>query len=196
MNSFDSASLVSELGNQWDALDNKVTNTYAAADIDLSSSSTGYEALQYLADPSNFAGCTANSFQSESWPPSILSGSEISCTQSSGTKVDDTECSTSANIQSSGNSCAGCIDSNSVLTVSDGDSGDPAADLKARYNGGGACDTWADEMDNVWTNYYSVKNGAMGGISTRTNTAAGSVATYQGDITTVGNTFSSTLTNL
>ena len=51
-------------------------------------------------------------------------------------------------------------------------------------------------MDNVWTNYYSVKNGAMGGISTRTNTAAGSVATYQGDITTVGNTFSSTLTNL
>ena len=51
-------------------------------------------------------------------------------------------------------------------------------------------------MQNVWDNYYSVKTTNMANIVTRTGTAATSVSTYQGDITTVGNTFDTTMTNL
>lgn len=53
-------------------------------------------------------------------------------------------------------------------------------------------------MQNAWDNYYSEKETryVTNNIVSRTATAAGSVSTYQGDITTVGNTFSTTMTNL
>ena len=51
-------------------------------------------------------------------------------------------------------------------------------------------------MENVWDNYYDVKNTNMASIVSRAATAAGSVSTYQSDITTVGNRFDTTMTNL
>ena len=117
MNSFDAASLSSDLGAQWDALDELITNTDEAAQIDIDTSEADFDTFGYLADPSNFA-CTAGTFQSESWVPSILSGAQISCTQSSGNKAGASECSTRADIQTSSNGCDGCISAHEVLAVS------------------------------------------------------------------------------
>ena len=53
------------------------------------SSSSDVTILNTLADPSNYAGCSSNNFQSESWIPSINQG-EIACTSTSGNSATST----------------------------------------------------------------------------------------------------------
>ena len=197
MNSFDATTMASDFFTQFDTLDHFVTDSHTGRILDFSDSDT-QNILERLADPSNFPGCTANSFQSESWVPSVLSGAAISCTQSAGSTAGDAECASSSDIQGATNGCAGCLDAQEVLLVSDNDSGDVDGDLTTRYAAGGDCGTWATEMQNVWDNYYSEKETRYetNGIVNRKNTAAGDALTYHGDITTVGNIFDTTMTNL
>lgn len=87
------------------------------------------------------------------------------------------------------------MDSQLILAVS-GSEAQIQTDLKARYSGGGDCDTWADQMSYVYTNFYDVKDTNFGALSTRVSTAASSVSTYQGQISNMGSTFDTVLSNL
>ena len=88
------------------------------------------------------------------------------------------------------------MDSQSILPISDAGAG-VAVDLKARYNDPN-CVTWADEMQNVYDNFYGVKETQFvtNNVNSRTLTADGSVTAFTTAVTTVGNTFDTTLTNL
>lgn len=90
------------------------------------------------------------------------------------------------------------MDSQSILEVIDGAGSDVATILKARYSGGGDCDTWADEMKNVWDNFYSIKDTQFNtnGINGRLSTADSSVSTYSASVTSVGSQFDTTLAGL
>ena len=165
-------------------------------------SSSDVAILNTLADPSNYGGCTVNAFQSDSWIPSITEGS-ISCTSGLGNDADDIDCPSQTEIRAGssgsggGGTCFGCMGSQSILPISDGGAG-VAVDLKARYTGGGACDTWADEMQNVYDNFYGVKETQFvtNNVLSRGATALLSVSDYTTAVTTVGNTFDTALTNL
>ena len=85
-----------------------------------------------------------------------------------------------------------------MLDVAD-TAGTITTDLTTRYGGGQAdCVTFANAMSDAWTNFYSVKkaNYDTTGLLGRADTAEGNMNTFEGDITTVGNTFTSVLTNL
>ena len=109
--------------------------------------------LEDLADPTAF-NCTAGTFQSDSWIPTIASPpQEIPCKFPAAANVDDTICSSSSIVQNSSSGCYGCIESQSVLSII---SGNINSDLQARYPSAD-CTDWIDWMENVWDNFYSIK---------------------------------------
>ena len=86
-------------------------------------------------------------------------------------EVDDAVCDAAALTAGQDNApgtCYGCIDTFLVLGQS---AGTIAVDLKARYTGGGTCDSFADDMQVLWDNYYSVKvtEWDSSGLNTRYN---------------------------
>ena len=89
------------------------------------------------------------------------------------------------------------MDSQSILQLIDA-TATISTTLKSRYSGGGACDTWADEMQNVFDNFYSKKRQewVTGGINSRLSTADSSVSTYSASVTSVGTQFDTTLAGL
>ena len=93
--------------------------------------------------------------------------------------------------------CTGCMDAQVVLGLFESGSG-TATELKERYAGGGACNTWADEMQNVWDNYYGVKetNYVTSNINSRIATADSDVDSYKTALQNMGTTFQTVLSNL
>ena len=89
--------------------------------------------------------------------PSTVVGAVVSCTSYLGVTLTDTQCDTAAlhaGYSNSLNTCYGCIDSFLVLGQN------PASissDLSTRYSGGAECDTFADDMQTLWNNYYATK---------------------------------------
>ena len=82
MTAFNATALVSGLDSQWNTFNNFVTNRYSGHTLDFSSSSDR-TILNRLANPSNYAGCTSGTFQTDSWVPSSSGGGgAISCTGS------------------------------------------------------------------------------------------------------------------
>lgn len=88
MSAFNSTEEISGVSSQWNSLNSLVTQTYAGDVLDFSSSSD-VTILNTLAEPSNYGGCTANNFQSDSWIPSINVGT-IACTSSAGNDATST----------------------------------------------------------------------------------------------------------
>ena len=131
--------MVANVGAQWDSLNNMVNNYYSGVTFDFSSSSDE-AVLDYLANPTNFAGCTSGNFQSDSWIPTIQYQTHTPC-QVSGGNADNTNCSHSVYITSATNGCTGCMDSQLILEVANVN-----ADLPMRYSGHADCTTWVSEM--------------------------------------------------
>lgn len=128
---------------------------YASGDVtDLDS--TNAAILNTISNPTNNnAGCNA-AFSADSWVPSNNQNT-VSCKVSSGHLAGSTDCSSSI----TGTNCYGCIDSSQVL-ASFYATGNPATtllnDLNSRYN---SC-AFNLVLDNIWTNYYSVRYTKIG----------------------------------
>ena len=193
MNSFNATSTISSITQTWDPTYAGLNDRYRGKVLDFSSSSD-LTLLRNIASRTGYSGCTSGTFSSDSWIPTILSGASVSCSGATG-NVDDTQCNTQANIQTSGNGCDGCIDSLKVLNVI---SGSIAADLKTRYNGGGDCDTFSDDLAEVYTNFYGIKeaNYVTSNLITRANTAETDMNAFEAAVTTVGNRFTNVLSSL
>ena len=161
MSSFDATTLSNDLTTQWDNLYSHTTAMLHGSLVDINSTSD-ITILTNAANPSSYSGCTAGTFTSDSWIPSIQAGGSISC-QVSGSNVNSSVgCTSRSNIQTSGNGCTGCIDTHYVL---DSINGTIQSDLETRYSNSGDCATFASDMANIWTNYYE-KKAAVGIILT------------------------------
>ena len=156
MNEFNTDLRLSSLEGKWTSLENLIVSNYRSTSLDWSSTSNK-NILKNMADPATYSGCNSNDFGSDSWIPSIEDGKTIGCQSNTGVDVDDTQCDAAAlaaGYNGGAGTCYGCIDSFLVLGQS---SATIAANLKTRYNGGGACDSFADDMQTLWDNYYSFK---------------------------------------
>ena len=157
MNDFDVTQTQYDLSTTWTKLDDLVVESYRTTILDFSSSGNK-NILKKMANPAEYSGCNANDFGSDSWVPSIQSGAVIDCQSNTGVDSDETECPDTATLVSGYNSgsgsCYGCLDTFKVLGQSPTTI---AADLKARYPDGGACDSFADDMAILWDNFYSIK---------------------------------------
>lgn len=171
-------------------------NLYSGHTLDVNDAATK-DILERLAQPSNYV-CTVNNFQSDSWIPTLTPDAEIACTSMIGNSANKTECPTSATIQAASGSCNGCMDSREVLAVSE-QSSDVKTDLDVRYGGVGDCGLFATEMQNVWNNYYELKEDAYEGtgqIMTRISNTNSAVNNYETLVQGLGNTFTSTISDM
>lgn len=75
-----------------------------------------------------------------------------------------------------------------------------ASDISTRYGNAGDCANWVTDMNDLWTNYYSVKKTQLTPIKTR---MTGSITRYNlattgyhDRLTVVGSSFSSIVSTL
>ena len=89
------------------------------------------------------------------------------------------------------------MDCSQILLVSDGDGG-IVSDLTTRYSGGGDCTTWANDMKDVYDNYYSIKEDkyASSGIMSRITSTRSDIDDYKTAVQNVGDAFDSAISNL
>ena len=80
MNEFDASQLQSDMDTAWGAAKDYVANTYVSATLDFSSS-YNKAILEKISNPahSDYDGCTANGFASDSWHPTVSADKTISC---------------------------------------------------------------------------------------------------------------------
>ena len=126
--------------------------------------STEYSTLVNIANP-NYASWTSCGapFSSDSWVPSNSQNSSyspIACQSSSGNVGDTTTC-TATLANNGANTCGGCMDS--TLLATSITTANINTHLNSRY--GGTCG-FNTPMTNIWTNYYTVKNTALGPTDT------------------------------
>jgi hypothetical protein len=200
MDSFDVNEAVDQIGTLWDTLEQTMDRYYKGHTFDFSSDSD-VTILEDLADPGNYGGCTDNDFQTDSWIPTLSSGAEISCvsgTSSGQGNLANCVDANTADDNPAAAACTGCMDAQVVLELFENGGSGAASELKERYASGGACNTWADEMQNVWDNYYGVKetNYVTSNINSRISTADSDVDSYKTALQNMGTTFESVLSNL
>ena len=111
MNSFNATSLSNDLGTQFTSLKTLMNNYEQVIAFDFSSSSDE-NILRSVANRSSYSGCSAGTFTSDSWIPTVTG--TISCSVG-GSGITTTECSTQGHIQASTNGCTGCLDTSSIL---------------------------------------------------------------------------------
>ena len=138
-----------------------IVNSFALSEIpDVTDSST-LTILEGLASPTSgtWSGCNS-ALSSDSWVPSVNQNSSdltINCTATNGNSGTSSTCSSGVSTTSSG--CNGCMDSGQVLNHYLTGGHVLLTDLTSRY--GSSC-TFNSELNNVWTNYYKVKEIALG----------------------------------
>lgn len=148
MNNFDITALQGAVDNLWNPAKFMVEDSYSGKRLDFNSA-TDTAILNRLSDPTNTSpGCTDTLFASDSWIPSTAASSTIAC-KGFTTSATFTQC-TSANMQSGGGGCSGCMDAQNLFK----NLGTIAADLAARYP---ACGAWVGQLTSVNTQFYSIK---------------------------------------
>jgi len=149
-------------------------------------SSAAESTLSTYADAGNFASCTDPNFALDSYVPSNSQNpTYVSCTVS-GNSAGSTECA--GNFNPKGGSCYGCLD---VADIFSGAANGAAVttDINGRYGNNAGCATFANDMGNLWTNFYNLRQQAIGssfqnaGIYSSVNSL--NVATFQGDLATL-----------
>jgi hypothetical protein len=114
-----------------------------------------------LSSPSSgsWTGCNAV-LNLDSWVPSVNQDSNfstINCTTASGNSGTSSSCA--SGVSSTAGGCNGCMDCDQVLNYYLNPNNTLLTDLNSRYSVG--C-TFNIELNNVWNNYYSVKEKALG----------------------------------
>lgn len=170
INSFQASTLQTGVETVLNGLDSMIDQYYYTDlyDFDTNAASSDVAFMRNIGNPTNYAGCTVNSFTQDSWIPSTRQ-SMIACSVTTST-ASSTECPSSTEIsggRGSSASCFGCMDSMKVLLNS---GTNQAVDLNNRYNDAG-CTTWKTEMTSLWTNYYDIKKTNYPPVRTRMATA-------------------------
>ena len=110
----------------------------------------------------------------------------------SGPSVVATTCANPADWTGGTNGCAGCMDSQQLLQAI---SGSFVTNLQARYNSGD-CMPFITDIQNAYTNYYSIKDTTYTPIATRAGAADALVTVYKTTITNLGTAINSVSTSL
>jgi hypothetical protein len=146
-------------------------------------SSTAISTLASYANPSNFPSCTDPNFPLDSYIPSNNQNpSYVSC-KVSGNNAGSTQCSGSFNPKAA--SCFGCMDTANIFSgYANGAA--VTSDINGRYGNNVGCSAFATGMGNLWTNYYSIKQQAIGSsfhsASIYASVNSLNIATFQGDL--------------
>jgi tetrahydromethanopterin S-methyltransferase subunit B len=135
-------------------------SAYTKGQITDLSQTNDFSALTTISNPANYPLCTDSNFLADSWVPSInqwTNYSSIPCKATNGNTGTPTPCGNVITTVSA--SCSGCMDTTLLMTLYN-TAGNLGTALSTRYPTG-TCTAFINDMENVWTNYYSIKNTAL-----------------------------------
>lgn len=112
VNGFDAAAINAQVDNAWLPAYNLINDYYSGKRLDFTSASD-QAILERISNKNNY-GCTSPLFATDSWVPTINSGT-ISCKVTT-SSADNTLCA-SANLRAGTGGCAGCLDAHKILNV-------------------------------------------------------------------------------
>ena len=157
MGSFNNTQLKADLGGNLTTFMNTVGTWCRGEVTDLDS--TNYAILQNIANPFSADWVTCNApFTTDSWVPSNnqnASYNPIACQVSNGNVGDTTTCT--ATLTNGVGTCGGCMDTTKLSTMIT--TGNILTQLNTRY---GATCTFNAKMNNIWANFYDLRNTALG----------------------------------
>lgn len=192
MNAFDVAAIQSGVDNALTALQDKIDKYYYTDEFDFSSS---YDKsfMAKIANPARYSSCTAGTFQTDSWVPSIRQN-DINCPSAiSGTTATGSDCPADIDIQGSVGTCQGCMDTTKIID----NTATFLSDISARYSG---CTDYIADMTLLYNNYYFIKKGHLDDIKTRMDAVVTSFNTpttgYNALLGDVGTAFTNAITAL
>lgn len=176
MNTFDATVVNSQVDQIWDPVKQLVMGSATGQLLDFNSPSDA-AILEKLSDKNNYV-CSAASFATDSWVPSVQTPNTVSCKISGGAPI--TSC-TSGNFQAG--TCTGCMDSLAILMANSATLG---ADLAVRYPG---CTSFISDLVYTMNNFHGRKGLLYtAGLTGRVTSTEANVVTLKASISTVGTT--------
>lgn len=148
-----------------------VVNQYALSQIVDITDTTSINKLLALQNCNGQSNCNTNC-NNDSWVPSNSMSSpntyNFTCSATNNNKGNSSTCS--SGISSTSGGCSGCMDSAQSLFYYLTPSNNLLTDLSTRY---GLTCTFNSILNNVWTNYYKLKETALGPTVGSTTSSSG-----------------------
>jgi len=108
-----------------------------------------YSQLIFMANSSNYLGCTDPNFLLDSYVPSNLQSPQYVSCATAGNNAGSTECT--GNFNPKGGSCYGCLDVAQIFQLIPPTSGALiTAAVMVRYSGNVGCASFASDLGNIW----------------------------------------------
>lgn len=192
-NSYSAATNISGLQTERIAASLALEQYKTGALSDLSDKSS----IVRVSDPSNYAGCSVGNFQDDSWVPATVQPNSYAPCLSSGGDATATSCTRSADFDAAADGCTGCMNTYSLFESGNTTAAHVKTALDSRYGSSNTdCDTFGDEMSNLWAKYYRIRKPKVEAMETNYASADSSIAILESSLSDLETTITSVLSDL